>query len=147
MKKDYPSGTDVVYTYDQGVSSDNPKGRLATVTDASGTVQYYYDERGRTKKTIKTVDSTPYTTETTYDSLDRVTSVKYPGDGEIVSYTYDTAGNLSTVTGATSYATYTNYTALGQARNVSHANSAATVYGYDPLNNRLTSIITTRSGG
>ncbi len=61
-KKDYLTGTDIIYTYDDA-SSTNPKGRLTTLTDASGTEKFYYDKLGRTIKTIKTIDSTDYTTE------------------------------------------------------------------------------------
>jgi RHS repeat-associated protein len=144
MKKDYSTGTDIVYTYDQA-GYDNPKGRLTSVTDSSGMTENFYDERGRIKKTIKTVDSVNYPMETTYDSLDRIKSIKYP-DQEIVSYTYNTAGNLSGVSGAANYATYVEYNALGQPINVQYGNGVATAYAYDPYTNRPTSILTNRSG-
>ena len=51
-KKDYPTGTDVDYIYDETWST-HPKGRLTTMTDASGWTQYYYDKLGRTVKTVK----------------------------------------------------------------------------------------------
>ena len=91
--KDYPVGTDTTYAYDEAFST-NPKGMLTTLTDSTGNTKYYYDELGRTVKTIKTVGSTSYTTETTYDALGRTKSVTYP-DTETVNYTYDTGGNLS----------------------------------------------------
>ncbi|MEK7837750.1 MAG: hypothetical protein AAB328_07185, partial [candidate division NC10 bacterium] len=138
-KKDYPAGTDVLYYYDE-TTSTNYKGRLTRVTDASGTEKFYYDKLGRITKTIKTVNSVNYTTETTYDALSRTTSIKYP-DNEIVSYTYDTGGNLSQIT---SYATYSNYNALGQPVNVTYANGVSTIYQYYTSNNRLYSITTTK---
>jgi RHS repeat-associated protein len=142
-KKDYPTGTDTVYTYDQTFST-NPKGRLTTVTDASGTTKFYYDKLGRTTKTVKTVSGVGYTTESTYDALGRTASVSYPDTGhEIVNYTYDTGGNLQAVTG---YTTYSNYNALGQAGGVTYGNGATTVYQYHPLNNRLFSITTNSLG-
>jgi len=144
MKKDYPSGTDIVYTYDQA-GYDNPKGRLTSVMDSSGMTKNFYDERGRTKKTIKTVDAVNYPIETTFDSLDRIKSVKYP-DLEIVSYTYDTAGNLSGVSGAANYANYTSYNAIGQPINVQYGNGVTTGYTYNDYTNRLASILTSRSG-
>ncbi|MBI5756780.1 MAG: RHS repeat protein, partial [Nitrospirae bacterium] len=133
--KDYPAGTDVIYTYDEPFST-NPKGRLTTVSDASGTTRYYYDKLGRVVKTIKTVDGTDYTTETGYDALGRTVSIKYP-DNETVSYTYDTGGNLSQVTG---YATHSGYNALGQAGTTTYGNGATTTYLYTSSNNRLYSI-------
>ncbi|MBI5343479.1 MAG: RHS repeat protein [Deltaproteobacteria bacterium] len=141
--KRYPTGPDVTYTYDETFST-NPKGRLTTVTDLSGTTKFYYDKLGRTTKTIKTVDSVDYTTESEYDALGRTTSVTYPDPGrETVNYTYDNGGNLSTVTG---YATYSNYNALGQAGLVTYGNGADTVYQFDSLNNRLFSITTNSQG-
>jgi len=139
-KKDYPAGTDAIYTYD-ATTSTNAKGRLTTMTDASGTTKYYYDKLGRLTKVIKTVSSVNYTTETTYDALGRATSIKYP-DSAIVNYTYDAGGNLSQVTG---YATYSSYNALGQAATVTYANGVSTTYQYYSTNNRLASILTNTS--
>lgn len=143
MRKEYPNGSYVAYTYDQGAPAGNPKGRLTSVADASGTVQYFYDERGRTKKTIKTVDGQPYAVDTAYDSLDRIVSITYP-DQEIVYNTYDAAGNLSGISGAANYATYSNYTPLGQPGIIQYGNTVSTAYAYDDFTNRLTQILTSR---
>ncbi len=134
--KDYPTGTDVTYAYD-----DIAPGGITTMTDGSGITKSYYDKIGRVTKVINTVDSVNYTTETTYDALGRTTSIKYP-DNETVNYTYDAGGNLSQVTG---YATYTNHNALGQAQGVVYGNGVTTTYQYDSTNNRLSSIITTKT--
>ncbi|MFZ3254253.1 MAG: hypothetical protein WA133_08240 [Syntrophales bacterium] len=45
--KNYPTGTDVDYTYDESFTP-NYKGRLTTVSDATGTTKFYYDMLGRT---------------------------------------------------------------------------------------------------
>jgi YD repeat-containing protein len=137
--KHYPTGPDVIYTYDEPFSP-NSKGRLTTVSDASGTTKAFYDKLGRTTKTIKTMDGVDYTTETTYDALSRTTSVIYPDPAhETVSYSYDAAGNLQSVGG---YATYSGYNALGQAGTVTYGNEVETTYQFNPLNNRLFSITT-----
>ncbi|MEK6528127.1 MAG: RHS repeat-associated core domain-containing protein, partial [Nitrospirota bacterium] len=136
-KKDYPTGTDTVYTYDE-TTSTNSKGRLTKVVDASGTEKYYYDKLGRITKTIKTVSGVNGIIETAYDALSRTTNIKYP-DNEIVSYSYDTGGNLSQITG---YAAYSNYNALGQAGTITYANGVSTIYQYYSSNNRLYSITT-----
>jgi YD repeat-containing protein len=94
-RKIYPVGSDTIYAYDETFST-NPTGRLTTLTDSTGSTKYYYDELGRTVKAIKTVDTTSYTTETTYDALSRTTSITYP-DSKRVNYTYDTGGNLLTI--------------------------------------------------
>lgn len=133
---------DVVYTYDQ-VFSTNSKGRLTTVSDVSGTTKFYYDKLGRTTKTEKTVDSTPYTTWISYDSLGRTDTITYP-DNTVVKYEYDTGGNISKVKNAsagTIYASYGGYNAGGQYGTVSFANGVTTQYNYYSQNNRLLSII------
>ena len=141
--KQYPTGPDVTYTYDELFSS-NSKGRLTTVSDASGTTKFYYDKLGRVTSTVKNVDGVDYTTDSTYDALGRTTGITYPDPSrETVSYTYDTGGNLQNVVG---YATYSNYNALGQAGGVTYGNGATTVYQYHPLNNRLFSITTNSLG-
>jgi RHS repeat-associated protein len=141
--KHYPTGPDVTYAYDEPFST-NPIGRLTTINDLSGRMQFYYDKLGRTTRTVKTVDSVDYTTDSTYDALGRTASVTYPDPGrETVSYSYDTGGNLSAVG---SYATYTSYNALGQAGGIAFGNGASTSYQYYPLNSRLYSITTNSQG-
>ncbi len=140
--KDNPTDPDITYDYDE-IFSTNPKGRLTTLTDASGITKYYYDQLGRTLKTIKTVDGTDYTTQTTYDALSRTKSLTYP-DNETVNYTYDTGGNLSSVPG---YATYSGYNALGQIDNITYGNGVTTAYSYETDTNRLSTIVTETSAG
>ena len=149
-RKIYPVGSDTIYTYDETFST-NSTGRLTTLTDSTGSTKYYYDELGRTVKTIKTVDSTSYTTETIYDALGRTKSVTYP-DTKRVNYTYDTGGNLLTVTddvgsGSTTYASYTGYNALGQIEGVTYGNGVDTAYTYNPNNSLLSTIDTDTSTG
>ncbi|ABQ25362.1 YD repeat protein [Geotalea uraniireducens Rf4] len=135
--KDYPSGTDVVYTYDESFSS-NPLGRLTTMTDESGNTKYFYDSLGRITKTVKTVDGKSYTIEVGYTKFDRIWYINYP-DTEQVLYEYDTGGNIYKVG---NYATFTNYNALGQPGSLNFGNGVSTIYQYYPLNNRLYSITT-----
>src|SRR3972149_5806727 len=100
--------------------------------------------RPDTAKLTKSVNgvTASFTTETSYDAMSRVKSIKYPDD-ETVNYTYDSAGNLWQVG---SYAAYTNYTALGQPRRVDYGNGASTDYVYNTANNRLSSIVTNSQG-
>ncbi len=144
--KDNPNDPDITYTYDEAFST-NPKGRLTTLTDASGITKYYYDELGMTVKSIKTVDTTDYTTQTTYDALGRTKSLTYP-DSETINYTYGTGGNLTGITdGTTTYAAYTGYNALGQTGNITYGNGVTTAYTYETDNNLLSTIVTETSDG
>ena len=136
--KDYPTGVDVSYAYDE--TTINGTMKTVLITDASGTTKSYFDQLGRVTKVIKTVDGVSYTTETTYNDLGKITSIKYP-DNDVVTYTYDSGGNLYQVVG---YVTYTNYNALGQAQNVGYGNGVTTSYQYYPQNYRLFSISTVK---
>ena len=103
VQKDYgPKKTagvgDVVYTYDG--SHAYRQGRLATVTDASGTARFHYDVMGRVTQTEKVVDGVTYTTATAYDGVGRVTGVTYPAapavgrqvwEGQVTGVTRSTA--------------------------------------------------------
>ncbi len=134
----------VVYTYDLG-PFENPKGKLTAVTDASGSAQFSYDERGRTKGTMKAVNGVYYTILTAYDSRDRVTYITYPGPNpETVSYLYDNAGNLAVVQGSLPqpYAAYTDFNANGQPRTVLYGNGVYTAYNWDPATTRLANLTT-----
>lgn len=44
-KKDYPTGVDVTYVYDE-VAYPNAIGRLTRVMDGSGQKEYFYDRKG-----------------------------------------------------------------------------------------------------
>lgn len=147
--KDYGANNshEMTYTYDEPTSK-YPIGRLTSMADLSSTIstKYYYNDY-RTMNTTRTIDGTPYSTTTTYDGLNRMTSLIYP-DQEAVSYTYDAiSGNLSKVSSpATTYATYSGYNALGQPGNITLGNGVATNYTYDTYTNRLHSVLTTPPG-
>ena len=156
LTKDYGADNtaEITYTYDE-TTSTSPLGRLTTMNDQSGTTKYFYDQLGRTSKTVQTVDGVSYTTGATYDNLNRIKNLTYPNnvDNETVVYNYDTGGNLSTATGniydnngnllnSNVYATYTGYNALGQPGSVTFGNGVKTNYVYSPSDNRLQTLTT-----
>ncbi len=148
--KDYPSVegvVDIVYHYDE-TGHANGVGRLTTVTDESGMTTLSYDPSGRVTDYSVTPQgqSIPYIFHKTYDDLGRITSITYPdneGLGGTVNYSYPD-GNLYQVSeGATDYATFTNYTALGQPRSIEYANEVRTDLAYyDQTTSRLQRLTT-----
>ncbi|MBI5466531.1 MAG: RHS repeat protein, partial [Candidatus Kerfeldbacteria bacterium] len=94
------------YLYDQP-NKPNSLGRLSKVIDQSGSTEFFYDQLGQEIKSVKVIGTVPatsgaglaqgtvpsgaYTVERSYDSLDRLTYLKYP-DGSIVKYTYNPQG-------------------------------------------------------
>jgi RHS repeat-associated protein len=108
---------DVSYGYDLG---ENALGLRTSMTDGSGFTTWTYDERGRMKSETKTIDGLPFTTFWTYTSSDNVETMTYP-DGEVVTYQYNSRGQLTSVTGTegtTTYLASANYDAASRLKNI-----------------------------
>jgi len=123
-------------------------GRLATMTDPSGSEAYTYDQIGRVTKVVKTIGSTNYTTQYTYNSGDQLTSVTYPS-GRVVDYNYDNVGHLcqvattsSNCNSAIAYLTLPSgsYDAAGRPLSATYGNGVVATAAYAPLTSELTSI-------
>ncbi len=147
------NGTTTTYTYD-GV------GRVLSVTNASpaGAVisffNYRYDERGNRVSMMTATGTTAYT----YDGLNQLTGVLYPG-GRSVLYSYDPLGNRTAVNDGGTNAAYAanDLNQYSQAGGVSFAYDAdgnlvrrndasgASTYVYD-AENRLISVSTPTNG-
>lgn len=130
------------YSYDQfGSLYPYGKGQLTTMTDASGSTTYGYTARGEVEQTQQTVDSTTYTSLSTYRSDGNLKTSVYP-TGEIITYSYDAAGRqngLSSSLGEV-FQSNVNYDALGQKTSEVLNNGLQTQYSYNTLSRRLTNI-------
>jgi YD repeat-containing protein len=133
VKRDYPNDPDVNYIYDL-----ETKGTLSEVNDSLGTTHYYYDGRLRTIKEDRRMDGRNWTTQWTYDSADRITSITYP-TGEIVLYSYNNQGLLENVS---TIVTNINYNELGKVIQKEFANSISTTLEYNETTQRLIRIFT-----
>ncbi|MFA6217601.1 MAG: RHS repeat-associated core domain-containing protein [Candidatus Omnitrophota bacterium] len=117
------------YIYDDAVK-ENCIGRLSKIIDQSGSTEFFYDKLGREIRSIKTVDGVSHTVERTYDTLDRLVSLKYP-DAETVNYSYDAnSGLLEKVQGAATYVQDIAYNAKGQIKTIFYGNNTQTNYTY-----------------
>ncbi|MBX3339700.1 MAG: VCBS repeat-containing protein [Nitrospira sp.] len=129
---------DVRYTYDG--TTNNRKGRLQQVVDASGTVVFQYDGLGRITQSDKTLDGVTYTTQSTYDGLGRLLTVTYPSTpSKTISYAYNGPVLDKVFEGTTTYIQYTNYNALGQAGTTTYGNGVSTTTTYANANNTICS--------
>ncbi len=91
----YPnSALNVIYGYDAGT---NGKGRLTSITDASGATVLEYDHRGNLIGQATDVGQATYSLQYSYHLSNRLSIIAYPS-GRTVDYSYDTAGRLSGVT-------------------------------------------------
>ncbi|HSJ52859.1 MAG TPA: hypothetical protein VLC52_03860 [Anaerolineae bacterium] len=146
--KDYPTGSDVYYEYDNsqgGGATLDSWGRLRSVHVGS-TLEinerlYEYDNRGRTVKEESKIDGTTYTTLYAYDAADRVKAMTYPGSpAEPVTTVYNGQGLPETLTGSQAYVTEAAYNGLGQKKRYTLDNGAVTTwtyYGESPVEGQL----------
>ena len=97
------------------------------------------------------LQSTSYTTSTTYDAQNRPVTQTTP-DSSVTRTSYDEGGALQAVevdvrgaTPAVDIVTDITYDARGRRLGIDYGNGTATAYTYDALSQRLTKLVTTRS--
>lgn len=144
------------YVYDDS-ANPNGLGRLAAVSDPSGSTWFQHDARGRVASVNKSIavqreppaqDDPPqwglflYT----YDAADHVTSIRYP-DGEIVAHGYDASGQLNRLESDSGkvYLTDLTYDVFGRRRRIGHGDGTIDERAYHAGKEegyRLSSIVT-----
>jgi RHS repeat-associated protein len=110
-------------------------GQLTSVVDSSALGcpdnagrKYVYDALGRVTSSTNCVLGTSYTMATSYDDLGRLKTLTYPGP-ETVSYSYDPAGLLYSVSG---YVKSMTYDANSDLTSITYNNGVSGLYTYDP---------------
>jgi RHS repeat-associated protein len=117
-------------------------GKRATMQDVSGLTTYRYDNRDRLAARTTPQGSLSYT----YDGAGNVLTITSSNaNGASLTYTYDTVDRLATVTdqrllsrGAASAVTSYNYDPAGNLLNYTYPNTVQSAYTYDTLNRLLT---------
>ncbi len=132
----------VTYSYDTSTLGTGFVGALTSVSSSNGKMEFAYDGFGRISSSRQTtpLNGTPYNfTNYSYTLSDQLTSMTYPS-GRIVTYTLDTADQVTGVSGApaggtaTSYATGIQYTAAGDLSSLPFGNGVTEGHTW---NNRL----------
>jgi YD repeat-containing protein len=158
MRVDYPNANiaPTIFTYGTNnlfLAADNSSGRLIRRDDASGYETFSYGELGEVVETnrvlngIGAVGALSATTQFTYDSFNRIRSIRYP-DQELVTYEYDNGGALRHVAGTTpsggvnEYVKDIHYDVFGHRVFQRLGNNVATHYQYDPVMQRLQGVNT-----
>ena len=136
----------VTYTYGKAGDPFNRAGRIALVEDASGGEAYSYGRMGEVTKTVRTVmaslaDVRTYIYGATYDSWNRVRTMTYP-DGEVVTYHYDAAGQVESLTSTklgreSTIVEKVGYDKEGHTVYSKLGNGMETTYSYDKVRDRL----------
>ena len=142
IRVNYPQTEDTLYTY--GTVSDKAIGgynKVITKKDASGEVNYEYGKLGEVAKEERTMyrlhndESLTYSTTYRSNYLGQMEELTYP-DGEVVSYSYDTAGQVIGITGyhygdTQVYVADIGYDEYGQRTYIILGNNIRTDYEYD----------------
>ena len=156
---DYPDTEDTVYTYGGANDTHGAAGKILSVADASGTLEYEYGKLGETTKETRTLathlnGNNPSETavmEYRSDYLGRMQWIVYP-DGEKVTYGYDNGGQVISVTGEHyghefNYVTNILYDEYGQRTRIDYGNGTFTEYNYAPARRWLDTIKTKNKWG
>ena len=159
VRIDYPDTEDTVYTYGGANDTHGAAGKILSVTDASGTLEYEYGKLGETTKETRTLSThlngnNPTETavmEYRSDYLGRMQWITYP-DGEKITYGYDKGGQVTSVTGehfghSFEYVTNILYDQYGQRTRIDYGNGTFTEYNYDPARRWLDTIKTQNKWG
>jgi RHS repeat-associated protein len=142
----------VAFLYDNpSVPSANGRGRPHAVATTQVTTTFEaYDPMGRLLRESKLYAGipTPGITQYAYDLSGKQLRVTHPDNFYVDNHYYPGANLLQTVTGSNGvvFATLTQYQPTGKMGRLNHANGTETVYTYDPLSTKLTSLITTGPG-
>ena len=142
------TGNDVIYTY----GTDGEKtGRLISVVDGSGSVDYNYDALGNIIDETRTIavpnsdNVYQFQMNYSYDSWGRMLQMTYP-DGEKVNYTYQWGGDLRSMNGNNVYIDSIRYNPFGQRSAIHYGNGTHVEYTYDDLH-RLVKLTSYTSDG
>lgn len=117
VKIEYPDDTpDVTYKYGAANDAAGLRGRLIEVDDGAKNQKLTYDKTGNVAEETTIVKVNNYKTDLArntfktsfvYDGFGRLQSMTYP-DTEVVSYTYDSGGQIASIVGVKNVPTDTN---------------------------------------
>ena len=150
---DYPSKPDVTYSYGPPGAPFGRAGRIAEVRDETGRVETFYGALGEVVRTVREVNAgnpdkpVRFDTRFVHDSFGRLLRLTYP-DGEVVTNTYDDAGQLALVTGigkgwSRTYASELRYNVFGNRIRARFGNGAVTTWSFDDKRVRLNALTST----
>jgi RHS repeat-associated protein len=132
--KAYENGQTITWNYDEPGAGASV-GRLTSLSDLTSTMcpqgrsdKFTYDLHGALLSHVKCIDGMTYTTGLSYDRLRRLDAVTYP-NSERVTYGYDNAGRVASMTG---YVDLVEYNPTGQPTQINYANGTEATFTYYP---------------
>jgi RHS repeat-associated protein len=149
-------GNNVTYTYGAPGAAENAADRITEVHDAAGTLTRGYGALGELTRETRTVTAIngparTYTTRYRFDSWNRTLQLTYP-DGEVLTYGYDTGGQVTSATGVKDGFDYTylarmDYDKFEQKVLQETGTGVRTTFGYDAVDRRLATLRSTLPDG
>ena len=154
----YPNhpANNVAYYYGDNSEQDGRKGRLAFRDDASGGIEYEYDNMGNVKATLRTLiipghGQATFRTQWVYDNFGKLLRITYP-DNDVVTYRYNACGDLTKIfkgvyenTSPRTYVSSVDYDIFGRRTAVNYGNGTQSTYTYDTDRQWLTGISVTKA--
>jgi RHS repeat-associated protein len=147
----YPTFTanNITYTYGGPGAPENSANRITSVRDAAGTINRAYGPLGELTRETRTVTAIngparTYTTGYRYDTFNRMLELSFP-DGELLTYQYDSGGQVNKATGHKGTFDYTylarlDYDKFGQRALMETGTGVRTTYAYDPADRQLATL-------
>jgi RHS repeat-associated protein len=135
------------WAYDSTTAGNYGIGRLASVTDPTGSTTYTYERRGLRASQVQTVGSTQYTTSYKYDGNGNRITQTLPS-ARVLTYTFDYADRPQSVASTTAtYVSATSYEPFGPVTQLQFGNGTTQTWTYStrylPSENKLTHGATT----
>ena len=120
-----------INTYDTGGAAAFALGRLVKVTEGTNTRTYGYDVLGRITAVSNVIDQTTYPVSYIYNLAGQLTSITYPS-GRVVTQNIDNIGRLSSIaSGSTTYLSGITFNAAGNALGLTLGNGVQGTLGYN----------------
>ncbi|MCX5389192.1 SpvB/TcaC N-terminal domain-containing protein [Streptomyces sp. NBC_00094] len=147
---------DVRYTYGAPGAEHDAAGRVTRIEDAGGEVTRRYGPLGEVTEETRTLPGPgphvrTFTTGYRYDSFNRMLSLTY-ADGERLSYTYDSGGQISAAVGTKNGFDYTyvrslTYDKFGDRAALELGNGTRTAFTYGAEDRRMATLTSTLPTG
>lgn len=131
----------VVWAYDAATAGAYGKGRVASMTDPSGSTTYLYERRGLLRSEARTIGGVSSTSSFGYDVNGNRSSIGYPS-GSTVAYTFDFADRPLSAAGTATYVSAATYYPFGPQKTLTFGNGTVQELAFDdrysPVANALT---------
>jgi len=128
----YNDGTPAISLIYGGAGAPNfGAGRLIATSDGTGSQTYQYNNMGMATQISRTMSGVTYTLRYSYNTAGQIATITYPS-GRVVTESYDPIGRLTQVgTGGSMIASIGAYNAAGQILSTTYGNGMQGTFGFN----------------